>query len=140
MHEDVMPLLNRIFEKSYGCVESNLHALSDSGWNPHDRKLLDHPYLVGQEKYNSEKQESVKQVDDRSINMETGFADTCIDKIIIHQMRNGGIESSQKILEEGADIGKNLKGARKVNADILVSNGIHSLNNPDLVAHICDKK
>ena len=35
---------------------------------------------------------------------------------------------------------KNLKEARKVTAGVLVSNGIHSLNNPALVAHIRDKK
>ena len=50
--EDVMPLLNCIFEKSYGRVESNLRAISDRGQNPPNRKILDHPDLVGQEKYN----------------------------------------------------------------------------------------
>ena len=29
------------------------------------------------------------------------------DKLIFHQMRNGGIETHQKILEEGIDIAKN---------------------------------
>ena len=47
--EDVMPLLNRISEKSYGRVGSNLRALSDFGWNPPNCKLLDHPDIVGQE-------------------------------------------------------------------------------------------
>ena len=55
-------------------------------------------------------------------------------------MQNGGIEARQKRLEEGADIGNNLKEARKVTAGVLVSNGIHSLNGPALVAHIRDKK
>ena len=82
--EDMMPILNRIFEKSYGRVESNLRALSDRGWNPPNRNILDHPDLVGQEQYNGEEQESVEQVDYRSINMETGLSGTCIDKIIIH--------------------------------------------------------
>ena len=74
--EDVMPLLNRIFEKAYGRVESNFCALSDCGCNPTNRKLLYHPYIVGQEQYNGEAQESGEQVDDRSINTETGFAGT----------------------------------------------------------------
>ena len=30
--------------------------------------------------------------------------------------------------------------ARKATAGVLASNGIHSLNNPDMVAHIRDKK
>ena len=54
IQEDVMPLLNRIFEKSYGRVESNLRALSDCGLNPPSRKLLDHPDLVGKEQYNGD--------------------------------------------------------------------------------------
>ena len=57
MQEDVMPLLNRIFEKAYGRVESNLRAISDFGWNPPNHKLLDHTYLVGKEQYNDEEQE-----------------------------------------------------------------------------------
>ena len=55
-------------------------------------------------------------------------------------MRNGGIEALQNRLEESADIGKNLMEARKVTAGVLVSNGINSLNDPTLVAHICKKK
>ena len=136
----MMPLLNRIFEKAYGGVESNLCALSDRGWNPPNRKILDHPDLVGQEQYNGKEQESVEQVYYRSINRETEFEGTCIEKIISHQMRNGGIEACQNRLEEGADIVKNLKEAKKVTADVIVSNGIHSLNDPALVAHIRNKK
>ena len=55
-------------------------------------------------------------------------------------MQNGGIGARQKRLEEGADIGKNLKGVVKFTFGVLVSNGIHSLNNPALLAHIHDKK
>ena len=35
---------------------------------------------------------------------------------------------------------KNLKETRKVTAGVFVLNGIHYLNDPALVAHICDKK
>ena len=55
-------------------------------------------------------------------------------------MRNGGIEVRRKRLEEGADIGKNSRDTRKVTAGVLVSNGIHSLNNPDLAAIFHKKK
>ena len=59
VQEDVMPILNCIFEKACGRVESNLCALSYCGWNPPNCKLLDHPDLVVQEQYNGEEQESV---------------------------------------------------------------------------------
>ena len=55
-------------------------------------------------------------------------------------MLNGGIKDHQKRLEEGADIVKNLKEAKKVTAGVIVSNGMHFLNNPALVAHMRDKK
>ena len=55
-------------------------------------------------------------------------------------MRNGGIEARQKRLEEGADIANNLSESRKFTAGVLVSNGIHALDNPALVAHIHEKK
>ena len=132
--------LGRILFQVYGRVESNTHALSDRGWNPPNRKLFDHPDLVGQEQYNGEEHQSVKQIDYRTVNTEYEFAGTCIDKIIRHRMRNGGIKYRQKILGEGSKIGKNLKEARKVTAGVLVSNIIHSLNYPALVAHIRDKK
>ena len=95
---------------------------------------------MGQEQYNSEEQESVEQVDYRKINTEIGFSGICIDKKIIHRMRNGGIESRQKRLEVVADIVNYLKEVIKVTAGVLVLNGIHSLNKPALVAHIRDKK
>ena len=119
-----MPLFNCIFEKSYDRVESNLRALSDRALNPPNRKLLDHPFLVGQEQYNGEEHKSVKQIYYWTINTENGFAGTCIDKIFRHRMRNGGIEACQKRLEEGADIGKNLMETRKVTAGVIVSNGM----------------
>ena len=50
-------------------------------------------------------------------------------------MQNDGIIARQKRLEEGVDIVKNLKEERKFTAGFLVLNGIHSLNDPSLVAH-----
>ena len=135
-----MPLLNHIFEKVYGRVESNLRALFDCGWNPPNCMLLDHPDLVGQEQNNGEEQQLIEKVDYRTINSENGFAGTCIDKIIIHKMIPEQRNWSQKRLEECADIGKNLMEARKVTVGVIVSNGLHSLNDPALVAHIRDKK
>ena len=35
---DIIPLINRIFHKSYGSATSNLKAIADCGWNPPNRK------------------------------------------------------------------------------------------------------
>jgi hypothetical protein len=43
---DIIPLINRIFHNSYGSINSNLNALADPGWNPPNRKLLEHKELI----------------------------------------------------------------------------------------------
>ena len=43
---DIIPLINRVFHKFYGNVNSNLKALADRGWNPLNRKLLEHKELI----------------------------------------------------------------------------------------------
>jgi len=41
-----MPILNKIFHKSFGNVEGNMKAVSDCGWFPSNRKLFEHPSLI----------------------------------------------------------------------------------------------
>ncbi len=43
--KDVMPLLNRVFEHSYGRPANNRNATSDRGWSPTNCKLQSHPEL-----------------------------------------------------------------------------------------------
>jgi hypothetical protein len=43
---DIIPLINRVFDNSYGSINSNLKALFDQGWNPPNRKLLEHKELI----------------------------------------------------------------------------------------------
>ena len=43
---DIIPLINRTFNKSYGSVTSNLKAIADCGWNPPNRKLMEHKELI----------------------------------------------------------------------------------------------
>ncbi len=43
---DIIPLINWIFHKSYGGVSSNLKAIADCGWNPPNRKLMEHKELI----------------------------------------------------------------------------------------------
>ena len=71
--EDVMPILNRIFAKSYDRVEWNLRVLSERGWNPPNRKLLEHPEVAAEEENNGEEQQSAEQVDYRALNTSSGF-------------------------------------------------------------------
>jgi hypothetical protein len=43
---DIIPLINRVFHMSFGNINSNLKALADRGWNPQNRKLLEHKELI----------------------------------------------------------------------------------------------
>jgi hypothetical protein len=43
---DIIPLINRVFHKSFGSNSSNLKALVDQAWNPPNRKLLEHNELI----------------------------------------------------------------------------------------------
>ena len=43
---DIIPLLNRVFHKSYDNIASNLKAVADRGWYPANRKLLEHKDLL----------------------------------------------------------------------------------------------
>ena len=38
--------MNGIFQKAFGCEEINKAAIADRGWNPLNRKLLEHPSIA----------------------------------------------------------------------------------------------
>ena len=40
---DVIPLINSVYWRTFGNVETNRKAIAERGWNPFNRALLDHP-------------------------------------------------------------------------------------------------
>ena len=44
--EDTTPLVNLIFHSAWGNVTNNNKAVSDRGWNPLNRKLVEHSSLA----------------------------------------------------------------------------------------------
>ena len=44
--EDVMPLMNKIFYKSYNNVANKNKAVAIHGWYPPNMALLEHPSLI----------------------------------------------------------------------------------------------
>ena len=43
---DIIPIINSTWSKSFACVENNLKAIRDRGWAPLSRKLLQHPEIL----------------------------------------------------------------------------------------------
>ena len=43
---DIIPIINSAWSKSFACVGNNLKAISDRVWAPLSRKLLQHPEIL----------------------------------------------------------------------------------------------
>lgn len=71
--EDVMPLMNKIFYKSYNNVANNKKAVSVGGWYPPNMALLEHPSLIANENINTLPQSSLSHPFPQ-INVEAGLA------------------------------------------------------------------
>jgi hypothetical protein len=136
--EDVIPLLNNVWEESYGRVRTNLTATSDRGWNPPNRKLQSHPELLPESQTNQTNttNSDPSSLDPSAMNFEDGFSTVVMDRICQHVMRNGGVERRQQRLQEGNDVTTALKEAKKITAGVIVGQGIHSLNNPSVLQAI----
>jgi phage terminase small subunit len=133
---DVMPLMNKCFSHSYGRIQTNKNATSDRGWCPANRKLLSHPDLLPDTPTNQQAEEpsssSSGNTPPEEMNLGDGALTTCLQRVIQHHARNGGIEAHQQKLREGTGAISSLDEAKRITSGILVASGIHSLNNPEL--------
>jgi hypothetical protein len=73
---DIIPLINRVFHKSFGSVNSNPKALADRGWNPPNRKLLEHKKLID---------DSISPIVDNTLTEETSNSSERSISVNIHQ-------------------------------------------------------
>ena len=120
--EDIMPLVNKIFHKSYGNVNANLKAVADRGWYPANRKLLDHPSL-----------HTVEDVPP-TLNVEDGMGASILDRMIHHRSRSEGArKAAEKRKRTHDSVMANIRDSRRLTAGILTSNGVHSLDDPDFL-------
>jgi hypothetical protein len=144
---DVIPILNKILNTAYGRKDKNLNASSDRGWFPPNRKLLSHPDFEEKETASSsatlsaatasegaESQSSTTTI--ANLNLQTSAASSVLDKLLQHRMRNGGIEERKRKLEAGSNALKSMKEAKRLSSGVMVAQGIHSLDNPDLLQAI----
>jgi hypothetical protein len=78
--EDVMPLMNKIFYKSYNNVANNKKAVGVRGWYPPNMVLLAHPSLIVDENINAPPKSS-SSLPLPETNVEAGLAGSVLDKI-----------------------------------------------------------
>ena len=146
-----MPLMNKIFHKSYDVVEANLKAASNQGWYPANQKLLDHPSLENDTKTqvqnasndNIETSEATLTIPALpALNVDDGMGAAMFDRLLDHRARSDGAKKAAKERKrKGENIAQCLKEAKKLSTGVCVKHGIHSLNHPDFLkgyyARVC---
>ena len=94
---NIIPLINRVFHNSYGSINSNLRAMSDRGWNPPNRKLLEHKELIDdsspvieEARTDSTPDIAAQSTSNRSfnLNIHEGMVATILDRIIAERARS----------------------------------------------------
>ena len=153
---DIIPLLNKVFHKSYDDVASNLKAVADRGWYPANRKLLEHPDLTDDTAKSLTVDAAETAIEDASensttdstasstpsqqnnsstsfitLNIHSGLGATMLDRMINDRARNAGAKkAAEERKRRGGTALQNLKEAKKLSTGILASNGVHSLSDP----------
>jgi hypothetical protein len=134
---DIIPLINRIFHKSYGSVNSNLKAMADRGWNPLNRRLLEHKELIDDSIEPIVPNTLTNATNDNSSegtisqNIHEGFAGSVLDRMIAQRARSSQAKiAADERKRKGDTILQNLKEAKKLTSGVMASNGIHSLKDP----------
>ena len=90
---DAMPLMNKIFYKSYNNVANNKKAVAVCGWYPPYMALLEHPSLIDDKNINQSPQSSLL-LPFPEINFDAGLAGSVLDKIIRERCKSDGVKKA----------------------------------------------
>jgi hypothetical protein len=143
-YSNVMSLINKSWNFSFGIAATNQEAIADRGWYPPNRNLLLHPdfrnenHVISNNNNNQNRNELF--ADPLSLNVIDGKSGSCLDKIIKHCSRNGGVERQQANINDGKSITEALDSGRKLPSGLIVFRGLHSLNNPDVLEGIWERR
>ena len=89
-----MPLMNKIFYKSYNNVANNKKAVGVRGWYPPNMALLEHPSLLIADKNIKTPPQSSSSLPFPEINVEAGLAGSVLDKIIRERSKSDGAKKA----------------------------------------------
>jgi hypothetical protein len=168
--EDIVPLINAAWDKSFGNVKTNKKAIAVRGWNPLNKNLLLHKEICSGTN-SSETLESTNTIDETDTNTERvadtntervaetnsettdfirnlpellssalGVSGDTFGKIVQHVLINGGIERNKENLARGENIQDNLQNAKRLTSGVMVKHGVHEVNNPTVQMLIKDNR
>ncbi len=140
-----------------------MHAIANSGWNPLNLVLLNHPSLqdakpgdsydhrciLGKHTLSSAALASSfvasadvasKSLPALNVDKTEGMAALVLDQLFTARMKNKGVEEAYKKRQmEDIAIRKSIKESKKLSSGILTKNGVYALDNSDFVAGFCDR-
>jgi hypothetical protein len=109
-YTDVMPLINKSWDKSFGCIPTNQKAIADRGWFPPNRNLLLHPDIVEQIIDDTGTRSDMNPT---NLNVLDGKAGSCFDRILKYRSRNDGISRQRENINHGKSITEALESGRR---------------------------
>ncbi len=139
---DIIPLLNIAWNKSFAKIENNQKAISTRGWYPPTRKVLQDPRV--RDLQDQDTGVGITPADPiqgmiENVNVESGEAARVMDALLSHAARKDGTRRRLESLADGEARIENLRKAKKITSGVLIKNGIHSCNDPDVVQIIQEK-
>ena len=72
---DIIPIINSAWSKSFACVENNLKAIRDRGWAPLSRKLLQHPEILSSKRMAEEEEAAMATMMGTTISSKSMLSD-----------------------------------------------------------------
>ena len=118
-------------------MEVNQRAISDRGWGPLHRKLLEHPHLVSDKGFEKNSSQSSNVLLGLNISNAEGVAGSVLDRIVRERVKNEAAkQAAERRLADGKNIQKNIKDAKRLSAGMLAKNGVFALDNADFIAGV----
>lgn len=155
VQSDVMPLLNRSFH-AFQDVDANRNAISERGWYPLSRALLDHPSLArpttsevtendgtGSTTSATTTTTTTTAAGSRTVSINInagGQAARYLDTMLEEQRRNNRLDENVRRRRDGGTSARELlEKSRALTAGVVVATGNYSLNNKSLCEFVNDK-
>jgi hypothetical protein len=130
-----MPLINKIFYKSYNNIANNKKAVAVRGWYPPNMVLLQHPLLIADE--NPPPQSSSSHPE---INLDVGLAGSVLDKIIRERSKSKGAKKANEKRKLTSNlIAENILKLQRLTSGVMTNNSIHSLSDPRFLEPFCQR-
>ncbi len=134
--DDVLPLMNTIFYKSYNNIANNKKAVAVCGWYPPNMVLLQHPSLIADE--NPPPQSSSSHPE---INIDVGLAGSVLDKFIRERSKSEGAKKVNEKRKLTRDlIAENILKSQRLTSGVMTNNSIHSLSDPRFLEPFCQRR